>query len=65
MKKALLWTAVTAGAGVGAMFVFRWIQRARVGLAHGLEQAERVTAATRQSLEETERALSQARGTIS
>lgn len=65
MKKALTWTAVTAGAAAGMLLFYRWIQRGRAGLARGLEQAERVTDATRQSLEQTQRALRETRQVIS
>jgi predicted negative regulator of RcsB-dependent stress response len=61
MKKTLIWSAVTAAIGAGAVFGYRWWQRARVSVASGLEQAERVTAATRQTLQQTEQALRQTR----
>ncbi len=65
MKKALAWTALAVGATVGAVFAYRWVQQARAGISRGLEQAERVTEATRQTLAETQQALRQARQVIS
>ncbi len=61
MKKTLIWTTVTAAVGAAAVFGYRWGQRARTSVANGLQQAERVTAATRQTLQETEQALRQTR----
>ncbi len=65
MKKALIWTAGTAAAAAALVFMYRWVERARGSVARGLEQAERVTAATRQTLAETQQALRQTRRAIS
>ncbi len=65
MKKALSWTIAIAGAAAGAVFAYQWLQRARAGIDRGLEQAERVTEATRQTLEQTQQALHKTRTAIS
>ncbi len=61
----MTWTVVAAGAAAGVVFGYQWLQRARASAARGLEEAERVTEATRQTLGQAEQAIRTTRNAIS
>lgn len=59
-----MWTMSIAGLAMAGVYLSQVLAGMRGQMKRGLEQAERITTRQRQALEETERALEQARQTL-
>ncbi len=64
MKNVMKWAAIAAGVAAGGYYAYRWFSAARAGVDRSLEQAENITASTRQALESTQEAIHQTRRVI-